>query len=309
MNPSDKDQVEAPQEPEEAADGDVAGTDTSQENMQSEARKMGWVPQSEFRGPKDQWRDAEEFVERGRTVIPIIRSQLDREREKSAALSDKLDRLEKDHARDFKRLEHMSAVALEKQRESLTDQYGARKEAAVERGDIEGYRAADQAERKALSDLDSKSRPPEDKADARTALPQSVQNTVETWLVDNRWYQSDLEMQALASVHHEKLLRDKPGLTLAENLADVRDYVKTKFPEKFSKGRANGADTGSSPVEGGGSRSSGSTRGLYAKLPSDAKAMADKQLGLYLKKGETEEKDGTKAKERWAKVYFDQPGT
>jgi len=63
-----------------------------------------------------------------------------------------------------------------------------------------------------------------------------------------------------------------------------------------------------SRVEGG-SRTSGGSKSFYSKLPPEAKQIADKQADLYLQKGETLEKDGLSAKERWAKVYFDQPGT
>src|SRR6185369_7112819 len=219
---------------------------------EAEARKMGWVPQGEFRGPKEQWRDADEFVERGRTVLPIIRSQLDKEREKNAALSDKMEKFEREAAANFKRLEHMSEVALTKQREQLLAQFDARKEQAVERGDVEAYRALDKAENAALKDLDEKSAPPVEKQDARAQLPASVRAIVEPFVAANPWLQ-DPEMGAVGAAYHEKLLNTQRGLTLQENLDRTRAYVASKYPEEFGR-TDNGA--GHSKVEGG-SRSGG----------------------------------------------------
>src|SRR4030042_4905842 len=41
--------------------------------IEQEARDMGWVPEQEFRGDTSKWRSAEEFVDRGREILPILR--------------------------------------------------------------------------------------------------------------------------------------------------------------------------------------------------------------------------------------------
>ena len=68
------------------------GEDTAA--LEQEARSMGWVPKEEFRGPETQWRDANEFVERGRTMIPILNARLREKDEKLASVSDKVAKLE-----------------------------------------------------------------------------------------------------------------------------------------------------------------------------------------------------------------------
>lgn len=40
--------------------------------VEKEARSMGWRPLEEFKGDKEKWVDADEFVERGRHVLPIV---------------------------------------------------------------------------------------------------------------------------------------------------------------------------------------------------------------------------------------------
>lgn len=40
--------------------------------VESEARNMGWLPKDQFKGNPDQWVDADEFVERGKHVMPLL---------------------------------------------------------------------------------------------------------------------------------------------------------------------------------------------------------------------------------------------
>ena len=274
--------------------------------VETEARSMGWVPLEEFRGPKDQWRDASEFVERGKNVLPIVNSLLKKERAKTSQLETKMERLNAEWGEKLGRLERMSATALERQREQLIAQYEAKKEEAVERGDRDAYNAARDGEAKALANLDAKIDATEKQPSAAQDLPPHIREVLADWVAENPWFQSDNELNGVATAHHSKLLAEKPGLTIEQNLERVRAYVSKRYPEKFGLEEEDKPRRGSR-VEGG-SRSPGGGGGLYAKLPSEVKAIADKQVALYLEPGETAEKDGLKAKERWAKVYWDQPG-
>lgn len=40
--------------------------------IEAEARNMGWMPKDQFKGNVDQWVDADEFVERGKHVMPLL---------------------------------------------------------------------------------------------------------------------------------------------------------------------------------------------------------------------------------------------
>ena len=273
--------------------------------IETEARSMGWVPKEEFRGPESQWRDAEEFVERGHNVLPIVNSLLKKEREKNSKLETKYEKFRAESEENFKRLERMSTTALEKQREQLTAQYEAKKEAAVERGDMDAYRAADKAEKVALSDLDAKAKP-EPQADP--GIPNDYQVAIRDFYLDNEWAREG-DLAAVVNAEHVRLMTIAPIKTvddLKDNLARAVKFVKKHYPEKFlnEEDKPNRA----SRVEGGSRTSGGGGNSLYSKLPTEAKQIADKQIDLYLKPGETAEKDGLRAKERWAKVYWDQPG-
>lgn len=47
----------------------------------AEASKIGWQPEEKFKGDKSKWVDAKTFVERGETVLPIVKHQLRETRE------------------------------------------------------------------------------------------------------------------------------------------------------------------------------------------------------------------------------------
>lgn len=56
-----------------------AGVDSPE--VETEARGMGWVPQDEFQGDKTRWISAEDFVERGKNILPIVQANSKRYKE------------------------------------------------------------------------------------------------------------------------------------------------------------------------------------------------------------------------------------
>src|SRR5690606_35489735 len=47
---------------------------TGEVDYEAQAKSMGWVPQDEWKGDPDKWTDAQEYVERGEQVLPILRA-------------------------------------------------------------------------------------------------------------------------------------------------------------------------------------------------------------------------------------------
>ena len=43
--------------------------------VQAQAEKMGWIPPSRFRGDPERFVDADVYIERGETVLPIVKEQ------------------------------------------------------------------------------------------------------------------------------------------------------------------------------------------------------------------------------------------
>lgn len=293
-------------------------SDDSSDEEVSEARSMGWKPPTEWKGdpPKNGFVKASEFVERGRTVLPIVQSQLRKKDEENAKLRDEIDRINRETTEKVSRLERMSQSALNQQRKQLEEKYEALKENVIETGDKQAYRDLVKEEREALKEFDEASA---DKADdkgekksAKDDLPASIREAINEWVAENAsWFKGDPELHAVANAHHERLLKEKPGLSIRENLEEVRAYVAKRYPEKFGKGddeEDDGAQRRGSRVEGGSRmQGSGGGKSAWSQIPKDAQAQADRFIkddGLFLQKGETVEKDMQKARERYAKQYL-----
>src|SRR5690349_19252632 len=112
----------------------VVETETARD-FDKEAREMGWVPEAEFKGPKEKWKPAQNFVEDGEKILPIVRSQLKREREAR-------ERLEADYAKRFDRLEKVNKTTFEaaqRSHEAEISRLKAAQRAAVASGDEAEY--------------------------------------------------------------------------------------------------------------------------------------------------------------------------
>lgn len=283
------------------------------------AREMGWKPESEWKGdpPKGGFTSATEYVRRGEKILPIVNARAKKAEARVQELEARLERQEADHRDTIKRIERMSSVALENQRLQITSQYAARKEAAVEVGDKEAYRQADKDEREAIKAIDERlketdAKDTKDDKDKLRELPREIKEVLDEWYAANPWFNTDKRLNKFATDVHLDLQQEKPGLTLRQNLDEVRKEVVKRFPEKFGEEpddddppRRKG-----SAVEGG-SRLNGAGGGgsKYSKLPADAKANCDrfiKEDGLFLVAGETVEKDIGKARERYAEKYFEE---
>ena len=236
---------------------------------------MGWVPEEEWKGDKKpaKFYDAKEYVERGETVLPILRSRLDK---KEKEYADRFERLEKMTQKTVARLKE------EHKRELADIKAGMR--AAVAKGDTATY---DRLE-KQHDELASKD-PVEEKEDVQA----TYKKTVDTWKAENEWYSTDEDLAAYADGWSQKLAAENPNISLEDNLKRTAAQVKKAFPAKFAGRGANGH----APVDGGGALPAGRTKEdpLVAKLPPEAKrqAEADIKAGLF------------KDMKSWAKVYFD----
>ncbi len=298
---------------------DDAGEQTQgSPDVEKQARDMGWKPEGEWKGdpPRNGFLSAEDYVKRGEEVLPIVRTQLKRSEAERAELKDTVAQMKREHGETIKRLERMSGVALQQQRTQLESQYAARKEAAVEVGDKDAYRQVVKEEKEAIATMDERLAEPEEdkKAKAGADMPASVKQTLDEWTADNRWFDANDEMKSWAVGYHGKLLKDKPGMTLRENLEMVSQRARKLFPDAFGESTDDGAGDDDPPrrrvsaVEGGSRSPSGNGRSMTSKLPADAKAQATKFIredGLFLEKGETSEKDFNKAMERYAAQYFE----
>jgi hypothetical protein len=302
---------------EEAVDA-LNGGDEQQQTEAPEtvrlAKDMGWKDPADWQGepPKNGFVSASEYIRRSEKILPIVNARARNAEERAQKLEAKLEQMERDHRDNLRRIERMSTVTLERQREQIEAQYAARIEAAAEVGDKDAVRQARTDEKAALKAIDDRLEPTEDEKKATKAeqqkLPAHVQETINGWMGENAWFKpdSDDEMSIVATRKHLAIQKEKPGLSLAENLAEVSKYIRKRYPEAFSVD-----DDEEDPAPRRGSRVEGSTRAgagsgsMWARVPADAKGAATAYLEYFLKPGETMEKNAAQARERWATKYFE----
>lgn len=226
-------------------------TDDGGASVEERARRMGWRPQDEFKGDADKWRPAQEFLDRGMNELPVLRDRYKN-------LEKKFDDTQKTVAEFVEFARKGEERAYERARKELLE----KREAAVAMADTETFKKTE-AE---LAELEP---PPSPKVNVIPAEAAEISS----WIEENPWFNADPTMNAMAKTIEAGLFKDKPNMTIADRLQEVKRRVKGAFPEKFENERRTSAPAVS---EGSGApprRGSGKT---YENLPPDAKKACDK---------------------------------
>lgn len=247
---------------------DVAGAEAPQEKPQpneaeTEARRLGWVDKEEFRGDPDKWRPAEEFLDRGKRILPIVLRDNEKLQRKIGALESRFESLTKateemveHHRKGEERAYHRAKAELQ-----------AKIEQAAQNADLPAVRAA-MAEHDALD----KTREAPKKAEDKKPVPQ-VDPKLMDWVSENPWFNADRMLNTYASEAYDKLFKDAPGMSVEDRLAETKRLTIEKFPEKFGINPAReAASKVSTPTGGSGGRKR--SRG-YDDLPDDARKACD----------------------------------
>lgn len=285
-------------------DGEVVvaeAVDPAVASIEGRARRMGWRPKDEFRGDSSRWTDAQTFVERGETELPVLR-------ERYRALDDRFAKLEsttQETARQAAARHAETTTAFNEFREFSKrgeERAYARAKAELEARMATAVSTADQAQfTTAKAELDALDRsrvpatvtPPVKVAEV-VAPPPTIHPDAQAWINDNAWFNSDPAMTQYALAVHTAMLKNQPGLSMRDNLAETKADVMARFPEKFENPRrAAAAAVAGSPT----ATSTVKAKGPYpafANWPADAKAAYTKfktQMPTY-------------TTEEYAKIYF-----
>jgi len=252
-------------------------------SIQERAKRMGHVPQEDFRGQPENWVDAETFVRLAEESLPIAKGTI-RVMEKKMSEQEQLLRDQKASIEamrgDFAEFVEFSKSAEKRAYEKAVKEIQTKQRDAVNAGDVDAFD-------KATAELDARlsSHPMATgkisgstvKADPMQQWLNAEPGVFEEWVSENDWFSEDPEMFAFAN-QVDQFLQSKHGLSKSrrERLAEIASRVKKKFPDYFS----NSARKTGSPVEGdtGGPRRSEGKRS-YHDLPAEAKKLCDKWTG------------------------------
>lgn len=221
--------------------------------VEAEAAKMGWTPKDQFKGDPAKWRPADEFVERGKNMLPIVQATVKRQEKQIEELTRTV--------KDF--TEHMTKTEQRAYDRALATLKEQRKE-AIAAGDGEAFDKVDEAIEDLRKEASTKA------AKTKTADDQIDDPVYSEWEGRNKWL-ADKDMAEYAEFAAQKLRQGGETATGAEFLDLVTKKVKGQFPDKFTNPRRESAPS----VEGAAPAPRKGGKG-YADMPADARAACDR---------------------------------
>lgn len=252
---------------------DDTGDALSPEEVEREARNLGWLPENEFKGNKKLWVDAEEFLDKGKHLMPVLianNKKLNRELLRRDSEIDTLKKRVDDSAKAVEDLTKKYIESGKKERaqmraELLEEIKSARKDDDLDREEsardkLEELRRTENAEPKPQD----KPAPKDKKDDKAQPHPDFLD-----WADENSdWYGKDRKRTAAINKIAEALAAENSGLEGREFLDECKRLLEEQESEESNKSTPNTRP--SNKVEGRGNGSGNRTKG-YADLPADAK--------------------------------------
>lgn len=231
----------------EGEEGLEAPTD-AEAATEARARDMGWKPLAEYRGPPGKWQPAADFIARGENILPIVRDQNRRMTERMGKLEGEVTSLRSTAQEQLKIIKDLRDLG-QRQNQAGYDramaEIKAKQKEARAAGDVESFaQLVEQAE--ALSVSRETVTPPArtEEPPARPPAPAQLTPTVQAFIKENPWFNSNKLLSDTMVNYHQKVLRDRhltqdalnadPGLD-RELLEEAKDMVIAKFPEEFEE--------------------------------------------------------------------------
>jgi hypothetical protein len=235
-------------------EGDLPAEEVQE--IEKKARRLGWVPKDEFRGDETRWIDADKFVERGETEIPLMRNDISRLHKQIDEMQGTFKEFSEYHRQTEKRAYDRARADIE-----------AEMKAAVSEGDLEKYDKAN----KELNDL----KPPPEQTNTQPVDPLFTQ-----WHATNQWYNKDVWMTADADKVSNVLANSRSDLQGIDLYNEVTKEIVKKYPESFSNPRRNEPDELGNPPSGPSGKKN------YANMDKEARDTCDRFVKEGLMKQE-----------------------
>ncbi len=244
------------------AEGNAGGL-----TVEQEARNMGWKAQEEFDGPPDAWVSAEEFVDRGRHILPILTQNNKRLQSELASRDAKISKLQsafEESQEAIKALQEHYTESTKRAVQQAKEEVITQLKAAKESGDVDNEIALTQ-ELQNLRDAEKDAEAP-----ARGAKKETATTTAElppdviAWHQQNPWFGVDHERT-------QNIVRIGAALRAAGNTMAPKEFGEEVLRiEQIQKQIAGAASV--SKVSGVSNDRGNSTNGKgFSSLPAEAK--------------------------------------
>lgn len=247
-----------------------AGTDGAEANeAEAKARRLGWVSKDEFKGDPDKHRSAEEFLQRGETILPILQRD-------NKKLHENFSKVEKELRETRETLQSFSEFASKSEERAYKKakaELETKLDTAISTADVDQARQI----RKEMADLevDPPTPPKREQKPIGEADKPAVDPVIQSWINDNDWFNKSLALRSYASEEFGELEKRYPGKSREELLAETKARTVEKFPEKFGiNPKRDGAAAVAAP--GGVAQARKPAGRTYDDLPAEAKRACDK---------------------------------
>lgn len=223
------------------------------EAVETEARNLGWRPQEEWDGDPDRWVDADEFVEKGKHVIPILRENNKRLQKELLTRDQKIDMLQA----GLKNSERAIEVLGKQFKEATAREVAAAKKElrqqlveARESGDVDAeLDVQEQIEELREEERKAKASPapaPTPKSDSGKQ-DENLTPEFKAWQQENSWFGQDIPKTKAFIRMAEDMRDDGDTRTGADFFAAVEQRVNAKSKPaggKVESGAHSGRTTG-----------------------------------------------------------------
>ena len=265
--------------------------------VEQEAGVLGWAPKEEWRGPPERWVDAETFVERGHTVMPILRKNNQELLGKLNGAQSELAEVKKalaEQSDGLKKVLEFQAAEVKRQVESQVSSIRAGLKQARKDGDEDAVDTLETALDTAKDRLKAIETAPAPVAKAAPAA-QEIEPWAKEWAEQNsEWYWKDKRKTAYVLAAADDLAK-----TTSLRGVDLLNKAKQEMEATF--GGTPAADKAEGGSKGGGAAPSTQAKG-FSSLPADAKAVANDQEKLMVGKGKPF-KTAAEWHDHYVKVY------
>lgn len=250
------------------------------EATQKTAEQQGWIPATRYRGEAEHFVDADEFIKRGETVLPIVKKQLASTRAELAAVTRQAAETQTALARANKAIDDIN------ERHTVETQKAVDRAIAGVKAQIVAASEANDHEAVAeLTDslIELRKEPPvveKKEAAAATVVEQpilpEIKEAFDSWRADNPIFDKDPDYKAFIFAAGERLRREGDRTVGRAFFDKCQEIVDKKFKREeppAQEDRTDGGRHGEGASRAGGKKS-------FASLPADAKkACKDMERG------------------------------
>ena len=267
--------------------------------VQAKAEKLGWIPPARFKGDAARFVDAEEYIERGEIVLPIVKEQNKRLHGEITALQalNTANTAALKAAQDaIAQMEERHTVATQKAVEAARRDLKAQLAQASEAGDHAAV--AELTDQMTQLKVAEKAAAPVIKVVEAAPVFVPPASLLE-WNQENPWFGVNKRKTALALGIAQEL-RDAGETTFGRPFFD-------KVSAELEKELGGSTQPPVDKVEGGRNGSAndaqGATKKSYAHLPADAKVACDADARQFVGEGKRY-KTQAEWRNRYAELYF-----